>query len=518
MEDKLIEEQAQDDTQTSKSPSVLDSGDKTVQNLLYFRKPFSEIPIKIMFVTLVSIIWETLLISVSTLGSTIIVGAGFILLNYMEKTEEQAALGIAFSFNLIFFYGFFLALFDKLGIQCSQTFGAKQYYETKRALNQGMWACLAVFLGFTTPCFVSSYHLLVLFSIEDDVAALCHQILLYLLIANFLEMTGDFMRSACMAQGFESIFGVTSLLAVVISTVCGYIFVVLMDLGVYGWLYSKIIFEVITMAVASVIFSLVHPETRGLISFRKAMKGFKKFFFDCLKFAMGSYLEFIGYEITSIFIFLMNNQEQTAAYTAVLNIASMIYSIGETFSIICRTRMNLLIGKNLKQAAKNFYIFYIWGLMIFGIIVGSISFLLRNYVADYYAGTNPKMAEYFVTLYSVFCAAMPSELTITTSFTGIKTIGGINFLLLVNSVVFIGGNLAFALVATQKYRQGAVTLFAGLETLFYTMNFLCIARVSLTDWTKTELVLEDDEEQTPEKAPKVTENPVIETEAPNIRR
>ena len=47
-------------------------------------------------------------------------------------------------------------LTDKIGIDCSRTFGAKQYHLTKRVLNQGMWACVIVFLGFTTPCFLLS--------------------------------------------------------------------------------------------------------------------------------------------------------------------------------------------------------------------------------------------------------------------------------------------------------------------------------------------------------------------------
>ena len=155
-----------------------DTGDKTVMNLLYFQKPFDEIPVKVLASTLGSLIWETLLVCLTTLGSQIVVGAGYVLLNYMDDTQGQAALGIALTYNLIFFYGFYLSMVDKIGIDCSQTFGSKQYALTKKVANQGFWTCVLVFGCFTTPFFIMSKQVLLIMQIDEETAEKSRDILM----------------------------------------------------------------------------------------------------------------------------------------------------------------------------------------------------------------------------------------------------------------------------------------------------------------------------------------------------
>lgn len=516
MQGKLLDEKSRDETFTSKAIKEMNTGDKTVASLLYFNKPFSQIPIRVLINTMLSIIWETLMISVSTLGSQFMVTSGYVLLNLMDKTREQAALGIVLSFNTIFFYGYYLAMMDKLGIHCSQTFGARHYYETKRGLNQGMWVTVFVFLGFTTPCFIFSENLLKFFTDKEDFLVLCQEILLYLLGANLLEMIGDLIRSACMAQGFESIFGSTSLLAVVVAITFGFIFVVPMNLGVYGWLYSKIIYEIITLAVALTIFWITHPDTRGFISLREVSKGFGKFFCDSMKFALGNYLEFIGYELISVFIFLQNNEEQTAAYTSVLNVSALSYATGETFSVICRTRTNILIGKGMKQASKRFFMFFLIGLMIFGWAISGALFLGKNYIAEFYAGANLQEKEYFLGLLSLFSLMLPTELTITTTSIGVKTIGRITFLLVFSAMFYIFGNFCYAYMVSEVYKQGAVVLYAGMVFSESLVNFVGIILTFSTDWRKRELIIDEEDEENCETE-NVPDNPVIET-TPALRK
>lgn len=471
---------------------ALDTGDLTVRNLLYFSQPFSQIPIKVMAVTLIVIIWETLIISVSTMGSQLMVVMGFMSLNYMENTEGQAALGIAFSFNLVFFYGYYLSLVDKLGIDCSQTFGAKQYYKTKVVTNKALWMCIITYLCFTVPCFLLSVPIMTFVKVDPAIAPKVRDILMILLGANLLELTADFLRAFCMAQGFEQVFGTTSLLAVVISSSSAWIFVVAMDLGVIGWVYSKIIYELICVVCAWVIFQITHNETRGFASISVVKEGFGSYFLESIKFAIGSYTEFIGIEITSLFVFYTHDNEQIAAYTSMLNFTSIFYSMGESFSVICRTRMNLLIGKDLKKTAKNFYIFFIFGVMLFGILMSGGVFLMRDLITEYFAGSNDRMTYYFYYILTVYCLALPSELSITTSFIGVKTIGSIVFLMMLNSVIYIACNTLFCYLATKYYNAGAIMLFAGLQGQVILMNLVCIAKVTCTNWEKAKLVIEDE--------------------------
>ena len=89
--------------------------------------PLYKIPLKVMFKTMSEIIGQTLMVSFSTVGSQLLVSSGYIFLNFNSSSDAQAALGIALSFNLLFFYGFFLAMVDKLGIDLSVSYGAKHY-------------------------------------------------------------------------------------------------------------------------------------------------------------------------------------------------------------------------------------------------------------------------------------------------------------------------------------------------------------------------------------------------------
>ena len=466
----------------------LDSGDNTIKNLLYFSQPLSKIPLKVMFCTLATLIKESLMVAFSTLGSQVMSSSGFIFLNMTDDLKGQSYLGIAFSFNLIFFYGFFLSLVDKLGIDISINYGSGDYEKTKKSLNQGIYTALFVFTCLTIPCFVFGKYLLIITGIDEDQANGCQEILYWMLIPNSLEIMLDLIRNYCMALGNEFIFGPTSLVAIIISVGCGYLFIVELKQGVFGWVLSRIIYEGLCLLVALwVMFTKTPPGTRGLLPFSKVKKGFLGFFCQSLKYAIGSYSEFLGYEIASLFVYRSNDEIQIAAYSAVLNISSIVYSSGESFAVICRTRMNLLIGKNLKQTSKNFFMFYIIGTLLFGVGLSAVFYLLRPYLVSAFASSDKNLSKLFDSLLQIYSIVFPFELTLTTAFMGIKTIGSINYLLFLNLFLLIGVNTGTCYYWSIYLNKDAITIYANLITIFISVNLLCIIKVACTDWSKREL-------------------------------
>ena len=330
-----------------KKKFATNQGDQVVKQLEYFSMPLYKIPIMVMVKTMSEIVAQTLMVSLSTVGSQILVSSGYIYLNMNNSSEAQAALGIALSYNLLFFYGFFLSMIDKLGIDLSVSFGAKHYHQTKKILNQGMLVCLLCFCFMTVPGFLFAEQILVSINISPELAKASQEILYYLMIANFIEMNSDFFRTFSMAQGFEDVFGHTSLLSVVVAVICGWYLVVQLQLGAVGWVYSKIIYEALTSLVALGMMLATQPETRGFISLSETCQGFSSFFCECVKFSIGSYTEFLGYEISSYFVYISHDKTAISAYSAMLNCTTLFYAIGETFQTVCRTRMNILIGKKL---------------------------------------------------------------------------------------------------------------------------------------------------------------------------
>lgn len=471
---------------------LLDSGDATVAELLYFSSPLLSIPPQVLLLTMYKLVKETLVISFSTLGGQLLALSGYIFLNYIEDNEGQAAVGIVFSYNLVFFYGFSVSLSEKLGIDMSQSFGAKKYSITKKLFSQGMLTNAIFFLCLTTPLFLLSEEILLFANIEPATAARCQQIMYYMLVADLFELGGDIYRVFCMAQGIENVFGQTSILALIISVICGYLFVVKYSLGPAGWVISKIIYEFILFLVAVGAKIATQEETKGFCSWEVTFQGYRSFFWESVKYSLGSYSEFLGYEVASYFVFRTNGTAQIAAYTAIFNVTSLFYSTGETFAVICRTRMNLLIGKNLKRTAKNFYIFYLIILFSLGTAFGVLFYCLRKYITLAYAGSNYYMSEAFEDLLIVYCFCIPSELSIPTTFMGIKTVGGINLLIALNFLLFICGNFAQSYYFSMVRHTSSLPIFIGLQVLFYTENIICIARVLLTDWSKCELYTESE--------------------------
>ena len=475
--------------------AAADSGDTTVKSLLYFSQPLSKIPLKIMFCTLIGIVREAIVLAFSTLGSQVIASSGFILLNYTEDSADQSFLGIAFSYNLVFYYGFFLSLVDKLGIELSVSFGSKNYHLTKKAFNQGIYSALIVFCGFTVPTFLLAKWFLMLIGVKESEAEGCQNILYWLLIPDAIECAGDLLRTFCMAQGHEALFGHASIVSMLVSIGAGYLFVIKYKLGVFGWLLSRTIYEFLCFTVAVwAMVRMTHRKTWGLLPWKVVRQGFLSFFWESLKFAVGSYAEFIGYEITSIFVYRSNNQVQIAGYSEALNISSLVYSSGESFAVICRTRMNLLIGKGLKQTSKNFYIFFVIGTSLFAAVLGVCFYFSRSVFVDLFTSSNPELSRLFNTLLEIYSLNFVFELTITTSFMGLKTIGRINYLLALNLVLLIIVNSGGCYLLSNQYPQNCIPLFICLLSAFALINICSNLIVMLTDWTKRDLDFDPIEE------------------------
>ena len=108
-----------------------------------------------------------------------------------------------------------------------------------------------------------------------------------------------------------------------------------------------------------------------------------------------------------------------------MNITAMIYTLGMSISMVCRTRINILIGMDLSQTAKNYFKFtYISG-FITGLLLALIVAPLAPFIADLVANQNEEMRSTFIILLTIYCFDMPFETNLYTGFVGIKTIGEI---------------------------------------------------------------------------------------------
>ena len=202
-----------------------DSGDKTIEELLQFDRRLDLIPLSSIARTSKSMLWDSLMISFPTVGTQIINSSGLIMMNFTGDTAGQAALGIALSYGQIFYFGFFISLVDKLGIDLSVSFGRKDYQQTKRVLNQGALTAIGVFVLYTLPAFAFGKYFLMATKVSPTDAANVQSILNIYLIAVLIQTVSSLFKTHCMSQGQETIFGQPYMLIIVSSIVSGYVFI-----------------------------------------------------------------------------------------------------------------------------------------------------------------------------------------------------------------------------------------------------------------------------------------------------
>ena len=176
-----------------------------------------------------------------------------------------------------------------------------------------------------------------------------------------------------------------------------------------------------------------------------------------------------GILISNYFVILTHDENQIAAFTIIETLSAPIYELGEAFSAIMRTRMNILIGKKLPEQAKTFSRFYYQMMLVMSLLLGITLLLCRGLFKEWLASSNPQLAELFsilVVLLVIYEAT--GFFWICSVCVAVKTIGQIDSLVLSNMVIAVGINLAACIV-------GRVFFDASCIYVYHVSGILCLA-------------------------------------------
>ena len=149
-------------------------------------------------------------------------------------------------------------------------------------------------------------------------------------------------------------------------------------------------------------------------------------------------MECLAWELNGYFIALSGNTDQLAAYYCIVNLSGVTYFIGVAFSIICRTRMNILIGMGEHRAAKNYFHFFVWLSSIVGVFIAAMIWLARAPLTRLYADSTEGMKNWFMQLLFVTAFLGFSSISVSAAFVGLKSVGKINLLLKLDAIFFLG--------------------------------------------------------------------------------
>lgn len=417
----------------------------------------------------------------SMLGRQLVNTSGFVLFNIINDTTSQAAFGVFDSLYFVFFVGLITTLVDKYGIGLSSAYGERKYNNCKVVMTKGLLTCFIYFCLVTMPVMLFCKPVLVSVGIEEEVAEIVQNTCWLAIPLMVVNMVSEQIKTFCMSQGHESLFGYTSIVNLVLTIGANYFVIVKYDWGVPGWVLTKTINEVITLLISIYVLYQTHPETRGLSSWTEVKDQYLSFFWDSTLFVLGVYPEFIGFELVALFIATAGDTNQVAAYYCVCNIASILYNGGSTFAIIGRTRVNILLGMKKYSTARNAFRFLLACNAIFGGLMALIVVAFKDWLESVYSSSNPEVEQWFLLLLMAYLIGCPSEMCINMTFLGMKSVGKIRLLLFITILIPLCGSFVGCWLLTKMGYNGFV-IFGFYMILVVVLNIVSLVCCLNSNW------------------------------------
>lgn len=454
-----------------------------VDELLPFKDGLGAVPLGHALKVLFSSLYAVFTLAPSLIGRIVVNTSGLIFFNMIKDPEMQASFGVYDGYYFVFYFSLITALLDKFSIEMSVAFGEKNYEKIRDVFTKSGLVCLILFILVTLPMMAFSSPILTTLGISPDIASVVQDTTRMSIPLIGINTLSEYIKAFCLSQGHEKVFGYTSLASLTLTIIANYFVMIEYRYGIHGWIYTKTANEFVTLVVTIVVYFKAVPETRGFVSLNTAMKGFGVFFYDSIKFMFGLYPECLGFELTGFFIALTDNTDQIAAYYCTVNITSMMFCVGFAFAIICRTRMNILLGMGHHQAAKNYFKFYVGFNLIIGGVIGVFLYVCRDLLVRLYSDSTPDMKHWFFRLVLIYSIVASTEIAMNTVMVGVKSIGKIGMLLFLNVMFPLVGNLAGGLVI-HHYGLSCDAQFANYMVICTFLTILVLVIGLCADWSK----------------------------------
>ena len=453
-----------------------------VQNLLAFKTQIGQLSKWYLLRVHLNNLSSMMSVMLAFVGTTFVTMCGYFFLNQIGDPTHQASFGISNSYYLVFFTALNLAVVDKVGIALSVTYGRKEFARLRLVFTQGLLAIGTFITLVSFPLLAFSGAVLRSIGIADANADICQDMLRSMCFVLLLQCASDTLRTYCMAQGQEHYFGRAAVPNLVLCFFTSYLFMVVFDMQINGWIISKAIYEFVFLAVGLwVYFKKTEPEGRGLVNLSEALEEYAQFFGSTVKMAMGNYAEFLGFEIATYFVARTKDQNQIAAYTAILNLSGVFYCIGISYAVIVRTRINILIGMRLGDTAKNYFKFAYLSSIFTGVLLSLVALPNRSFVSLIYASSTPEMKDWFMSLSLIYFMFLPCEVSFYSALIGIKTTNQLSFLIAINCVSILAANTVLQMIAFHFEGKAQSTLLIVMCCLL-SINISCSWKALTRDW------------------------------------
>lgn len=124
------------------------------------------------------------------------------------------------------------------------------------------------------------------------------------------------------------------------------------------------------------------------VNFKDVTKGLSKFLLDGLKFILGLYANYLGFELNTYFAALTHDQAQISAFVSWNNLSNIAFTLGVGFSNVIRTRISNHIGENKPENCKNSISFFLLCAGSVGGIIMLLVGIFRHPLAAVYTSSD----------------------------------------------------------------------------------------------------------------------------------
>lgn len=498
-DDLLLVAQNENDTDVIQLRN--NTAEKILDEIKAVEAPFFQIPFFTKIKLFCNLIFPSLLMAVTHSGNTFVNTMGFFIAGKQRYSEIQTAFGLTIFFNMISIFSLSQPIIEKVGISCAKSYGAKDYEAVKEHFLRGIIMFLIYTALIHSPIIIFAENLMLTLDIDPDVAQLSAEYQALLFPIDITRLLGEIVVTYMVSQGIESSFGFFTMINSSIGIAVSYYFGIQKDMGVYGWMIGRATFDVMNLlSILGVYAMRMKGEKITRANLAKSFTGLGQYFCDVLKFTVVLYSEVLGWEISTLICAMTKDKDQIAAFSSIVNLAYIVWNIGNGFSNTARTRINYLLGQKKGNAAKNFFTITLFGMITFALFIGATIYFGREYVGNLYSSENLSIKVHVVSLARLYAFLTTADFLFAFMFTITRSTNQVIFNMILDYVFLIGFHAVVSYSILKYFKGSCLTVLMCLEGSIFLVYVFLFTRLFSMDWTKVEFKDEDDAEDNSHKS------------------
>ena len=454
-------------------------------DLDFLREPFGTKYLRKYISCFLGFIPSCLVVGLGYIGWCGLTTIGFYACNKAKDPLLTSTLSLATFFNTMSIQSMNYASAEKAGIAMSQAYGAKDYRGVKKYFCQSLLMGLVYASVISIPLMLFTEEILLALHIMPELAKSVKGFYWKIALIDIFRLVGDLLMVFASSQGIETTFFGLMITNMLISS--GFMCFLCFCLGLVldALVYSLILFQAFNLIIFSKVYLFeCDKKTIGMVSFSEAMDGFMNYMKDWTKYFVGIWIEWIAWEVSTYFAALTNDINQVAAFGSIINVAYISIMLQFGFRMVARSRINYLIAKGYIDAAKRCFFLIFVGIICLNILLGTLIFFLRGYIADFYASNIDETHDYLMQLLIVYSIGMSSDPIYGLLSLISRVIDHIGFSIILNGTLMIGLMSAIHYVIVKVLHLTVFWLIVNMYSTFALVYGLMFIKFAVYDWHK----------------------------------